>query len=90
MLCISGFADDVMFSHDGANSDTGHSQIIHRDSPGGAGAKSDLTDCLVLFLEMFSCKYGQHDNILECGPMPNVMAALPNIGAAVCTTPQFC
>jgi len=24
----------------------------------------------------------------ECGPMPNVMAALPNIGGAVCSTPQ--
>jgi len=25
---------------------------------------------------------------LECGPMPNAMAALPNIGGAVCSTPQ--
>jgi len=25
---------------------------------------------------------------LECGPMPNVMVALPNIGGALCTTPQ--
>jgi len=25
---------------------------------------------------------------LECGPMPNVMAALSNIGGAVCLTPQ--
>jgi len=25
---------------------------------------------------------------LECGPMPNVMAALPNIGGALCPTPQ--
>jgi len=24
----------------------------------------------------------------ECGPMPNVMAALPNIGGALCSTPQ--
>ena len=24
---------------------------------------------------------------LECGPMPNVMAALPNIGSALCSTP---
>jgi len=23
-----------------------------------------------------------------CGPMPNVMAALPNIGGALCSTPQ--
>jgi len=26
--------------------------------------------------------------ILECGPMPNVMADLPNIGGALCSTPQ--
>jgi len=26
---------------------------------------------------------------LECEPMPNVMAALPNIGGALCSTPQF-
>jgi len=25
---------------------------------------------------------------LECAPMPNVMAALPNIGGALCSTPQ--
>jgi len=25
---------------------------------------------------------------LECGPMPNVMAALPNIGGTFCSTPQ--
>jgi len=25
---------------------------------------------------------------LECGPMPNVMAALPNIPGALCSTPQ--
>ena len=25
---------------------------------------------------------------LECGPMPNVMAALPNIGGALCSTTQ--
>jgi len=24
----------------------------------------------------------------ECGPMPNVMAALPNIGGALCSMPQ--
>jgi len=26
--------------------------------------------------------------LLECGPMPNVMAALPNIGGALCSTSQ--
>ena len=25
---------------------------------------------------------------LECGPMPNVVVALPNIGGALCSTPQ--
>jgi len=25
---------------------------------------------------------------LECGPIPNVMAAMPNIGGALCSTPQ--
>jgi len=25
---------------------------------------------------------------LECGPMTNAMAALPNIGGALCSTPQ--
>ena len=25
---------------------------------------------------------------LECAPMPNVMVALPNIGGALCSTPQ--
>jgi len=25
---------------------------------------------------------------LKCGPMPNVMAALPNIGGAICSAPQ--
>jgi len=27
-------------------------------------------------------------NKLECGPMPNVMVVLPNIGGALCSTPQ--
>ena len=30
----------------------------------------------------------QRLNQLECGQMPNVMAALPNIGGALCSTPQ--
>jgi len=25
---------------------------------------------------------------LECGPMPNLMVALPNIGGTLCSTPQ--
>ena len=30
----------------------------------------------------------QNTKKLECGPMPNVMVALPNIGGALCSTPQ--
>jgi len=30
----------------------------------------------------------QNKHELECGPMPNVMVALPNIGGALCSTPQ--
>jgi len=30
----------------------------------------------------------EFQQILECGPMPNLMVALPNIGGAFCSTPQ--
>jgi len=30
----------------------------------------------------------QYTDKLECGPMPNLMVALPNIGGALCSTPQ--
>jgi len=26
---------------------------------------------------------------LECGPMPNVIVALPNVGGALCSMPQI-
>ena len=29
-----------------------------------------------------------YNNKLECGQMPNLMVALPNIGGAVCSTPH--
>jgi len=32
-------------------------------------------------------KFKENDTI-ECAPMPNVMAALSNIGGALCSTPQ--
>ena len=41
--------------------------------------------------EMFSVTYhvtGKKHKSLECGPMPNVMVALPNTGGALCSTPQ--
>jgi len=33
-------------------------------------------------------KKKEEEEELECGPMPYVMAALPNIGGALCSTPQ--
>jgi len=30
----------------------------------------------------------EEEEELECGPMPNLMVALPNIGDALCSTPQ--
>jgi len=30
----------------------------------------------------------KEDRRLECGPMPNVMVALPNIGGTLCSMPQ--
>jgi len=38
-----------------------------------------------------SATQGVHKKLnlkLECGPMPNVVVALPNIGGALCSTPQ--
>jgi len=43
---------------------------------------------------VFSASRAQHVSDLyfkftpEYGPMPNLMAALPNIGGALCSTPQ--
>jgi len=33
-------------------------------------------------------KREERKNKLECGPMTNLMVALPNIGGALCSTPQ--
>ena len=48
-------------------------------------------------VSVLHCRHGEigrtisdvqkHDE-LECGPMPNLMVALPNIGGALCSTPQ--
>ena len=40
-----------------------------------------LLSCLAIVAVTKVC------NELECGPVPNVMAALPNIGSALCSTP---
>jgi len=40
------------------------------------------------FVKYETLLYTSLDRKLECGPMPKVMAALPNIGGALCSTPQ--
>ena len=40
--------DDV-FSHNVANADTGHWQVIQMDSPGGASSKAAIVNCLVFW-----------------------------------------
>jgi len=37
----------------------------------------------------FSLFFVWNNDNEKCGPMPNVMAAVPNIGGALCWTPQF-
>jgi len=39
-------------------------------------------------LKISDSEAGVKEEKLECGPMPNLMAALPNIGGALCSTPQ--
>jgi len=36
----------------------------------------------------YNTRIAQYNTILECGPMPNLMVALPNIDGALCSTPQ--
>jgi len=43
-----------------------------------------VTTSLMPHFDILNSKH----NKLECGPMPNVMVALPNIGGALCSTPQ--
>jgi len=46
-----------------------------------------ISDSQRIFLQ-FSFSISSIYCKLECGPMPNVMVALPNIGGALCSTPQ--
>jgi len=53
-----------------------------------------LTLCLINFyhvsiIDFTHMRLAAKYTLLECGPMPNVMVALPNIGGALCSTPQF-
>ena len=45
--------------------------------------------CVEVWDEIFVFKiFKVTQTELECGPMPNLMVALPNIAAALCSTPQ--
>ena len=48
----------------------------------------DLLNSVRNFSLCFSIRKLEKETELECGPMPNAMAALPNIGGALCSTPQ--
>ena len=47
---------------------------------------TDYADFLGLSMMLVATHRKQQK--LECGPMPNLMVALPNIGGALCSTPQ--
>ena len=51
-----------------------------------ARQKAEWTD--FEFNEVPITKHTDKPTKLECGPMPNVMVALPNIDGAFCSTPQ--
>ena len=42
----------------------------------------------VLVMKCLYLRYGLKKLQLECGPVPNVMAALPNTGGALCSMPH--
>jgi len=48
--------------------------------------QSDST--ILLLIHNFYSWKRQYLTKVECGPMPNVVAALPNVGGALCSTPQ--
>jgi len=50
--------------------------------------KQNLTQQKHTFTNQKKCTTTQNKDKLECGPMPNLMVALPNIGGALCSTPQ--
>jgi len=56
-----------------------HSQVLR--TPDVPDVPYNVTTC--------TCYNITKQQQLECGPMPIVMAALPNIGGALCSAPQF-
>ena len=43
---------------------------------------------MLVIANLFSYMYAKNYQKLQCGPMPNVMAALPNTGGALCSMSQ--
>jgi len=43
---------------------------------------------IAIVADQYACVTHCPDKDQKCGPMPNVMVALPNIGGALCSTPQ--
>jgi len=48
----------------------------------------NLVEYSGICIQTFDKKDTDACNKLECGPMPNLMVALPNIGGALCSTTQ--
>jgi len=51
--------------------------------------KSNQIKSNQIYFEAQNMKETRQMKNYKCGPMPNVMAALPNTGGALCSTPQF-
>ena len=49
---------------------------------------SEMKTQILLLILVTLLKGKRTQKQLECGPMPNLMVALPNIGGALCSTPQ--
>ena len=49
---------------------------------------SEMKTQVLLLILVTLLKGKRTQKQLECGPMPNLMVALPNIGGALCSTPQ--
>jgi len=62
---------------------------LHARQPAGDQQLDDNPMCFtVKYTRWVGLEIGATFDQLECGPMPNVMVALPNIGGALCSTPQ--
>jgi len=61
-----------------------------RLTPHKIGHSEDIlpSQSLGIVLKKLNLTQQRQTNKLECGPMPNVMAALPTVGSALCSTPQ--